>query len=100
MLANWWAIQHVDVLQNPERYTIVYYEELVKETEIQLKGIFSKYGISKSIDVKSINKPSSTSNQFNGDALTHLDHWKKYLTQEQIETISEIILSYGITNYV
>lgn len=100
MLANWWAIQHVELMKKAEKYTIVNYENLVKEAKIQLNELFNKYRISKSIDSITINKPSSTSNQFNGDAVSYLDEWKKHLSQEQIEDISEIIRSYGITNYV
>jgi hypothetical protein len=102
MLANWWAIQHVEILNRPEKevlWKIVCYEDLVTDTEVQLNSLYKAYSVSKAFDPVKAELPSATAHLFKGEARTYLDSWKKVLTAEQLVSIRKVLDSYGIEQY-
>lgn len=102
MLANWWAIQHADMLNYGEegkKYHVVFYEDLVRETSYYLNHFYKLYHIDKEINLDKMYQPSATSRLFTGNAKDYLSILPQSLSSEQLKVINDVVLSYGITQY-
>jgi len=63
MLAHWWAVQHVELLENLHEnnpWKIVFYEDLLRDTELVMSKLIVEYNINKKIADIDFFKPSST----------------------------------------
>ncbi|MCB9188181.1 MAG: sulfotransferase [Flavobacteriales bacterium] len=100
MFANWWAIQNMLALPNPDnKWLTVSYESLYLNPVNELERISKFTGIPVSeFSLDNIEKPSKTTLAGSGilEKKDQLSNFRKHLTQNQINEILEIINSYGI----
>ncbi len=105
MLANWWAIQQVEVLNkntvvDKNKWILLSYKELVLNTSAELQKLFTIYGIEKTIIDNEYNSPSATAvNQFKHSE-EYLTHWKKSLKLNEIKEIELVLEAYGLEQYI
>jgi hypothetical protein len=75
MLANWWAIQHVELFNCSEKerkWEIICFDELLEKNRFCIGEIQNKYKINKDLDRLDYKIPSATSNK-----LLHIDNIPK-----------------------
>jgi len=103
MLANWWAIQHVELLRYPEeerKWEVVYYEDAVMNPDLHIQMMCDSNGITHKTDERKYRMPSATSQQTVTGTDDYLNNWKSKLDSREIASISEILYAYGLHTYV
>jgi hypothetical protein len=102
MLANWWAIQHVELLRYPEeerKWEVVYYEDLFEDTEVWINRLYDKYSISNQFDKHRSERPSSTSYFFIADSLKSEVSDRNQLNPGLISEVRNVMSQYNISRY-
>lgn len=105
MLANWWAIQHVEVLSknNSEdkcNWLLLSYKDLVLHTKEELNKLYHIFGIEKIKGTDNYHVPSATAvNKFSSSE-AYLTNWKKSLTVNEIKEVEQVLKGYGLEQYI
>lgn len=102
MLSNWWAIQHAEILQHPDKdklWNIIYYEDLVRDTQKHLQEILAHHHIEKDIQQVDFTHPSATALSKTMQHDDYLNKWRTGLTIAEKDCIEKILSDYNIPIY-
>lgn len=103
VLANFWAIQHVELLAHPApRWLMVSYEHIFNTPEDELQRIGAYLGRDLTTHVSRVHRPSSVTvndSLIITDREHQLRSWEHVLTPAEVSEIMDIVRAYGIDLY-
>ncbi|MDA3883848.1 MAG: sulfotransferase domain-containing protein [Bacteroidales bacterium] len=101
MLSFIWCVQNIIPFEAPKSdlQLVVFYEELLLETENELGKIYSFIGKTMPENLDFVQKPSKTNVDFKHNKREQLGKWRETLTQKQISDILDVVDKMGIDIY-
>ena len=100
-----WAIDNYIPLHywKPEKFIVVSYEKLVLDGEMELKRIYSEWGMNVPqealLHLRKRSKEARSWAEFEKSGRKKLGVWKKYLSQNQIKSILDIVHQFGFSEF-
>ena len=97
-LHNMEIINHID---SGKRWVVVYYEELLLNTEKEIARISDEINLRIPIDSNKFDKPSKSDffHEFQKDKKKQLSKWKDNLSEDELANLQKIFDHFGLTIY-